>query len=438
MKKILSLVLALIMCLGLFSCMPNLKKYVIEYADEKISVDSEFIQSDEYALILDKLNSFSLNLIKSFSESNKPNTNYAISPVAVYMSLATACEMASGETRDEILASLDMTYDELKDCTKYIYALCNKEYKYTDSYGTEHISAHEELANSVWLSSDYTYKYENVYSLSTNYNCDVFSISFANGTAKKLINQYIEYKTHSVIKNDVEISKSEGLSIISVYHLKEIWNEFGRNLTQTLDGYDFTNEDGSTVYKQLLKGTYTGGVAYVTSTFTSFAIETEHGYKLYFMIPRGRHTLDDVFTDKNISRMINRSNSGFIDNTNQVLNYTRVLFPAFSVGFSGDVSENLINDFNISSLFDKETCNLSNIVFEDAWCEKLIHTAQVNVNARGIEGESIDLAQSDKIPPELPNYEKVYHDLTIDKAFDFVLVDESGMILYAGEINHFR
>ena len=438
MKKILSLVLALIMCLGLFSCMPNLKKYVIEYADKKISVDSEFIQSDDYALILDKLNSFSLDLIGSVSGSNNPNSNYAVSPVAVFMSLATACEMASGETRDEILASLGMTYDELKEYTKYIYALCNKEYKYIDSYGTEHISAHEELANSVWLSSDYTYKYENVYSLSKDYNCDVFSISFANGTAKKLINQYIEYKTHGIVKNDVEISKSEGLSVISVYHLKEIWNEFGRNLTQTLEGYNFTNEDGSTVYKQLLKGTYTGGVAYTTSLFTSFAIETEHGYKLYFMIPSSRYTLDDVFTEKNISRMIKRNNSGFIDNTNQVLNYTRVMFPAFSVGFNGDLSENLINDFNILSLFDKEACDLSNIVFEDAWLDKLIHTAQVNVNARGIEGESIDLAQSDKIPPQLPDYEKVYHDLIIDKAFGFVLVDEGGMILYAGEINNFR
>lgn len=438
MKKIICFILVLVICTGLFSCMPNLKKYVVKYGSEKVTLDDSYVESAEYLSLLLKLNSFSIGLTDSISNSNAGSSNYGISPVAVYMSLATACEMASGETREEILNALGMTYDEVKEYSKFVYALCNKEYTYTDTYGMEHVSAHEELASSLWISSEHIHKTECVHSLATNFNCDVFSIDYKKGTAEKLINQYIEYKTHSVIKKGVSISKNATLSLISVYHLKEIWNEFGKNLTQSLESYRFVNASGDAVDKQLLKSTYAGGKVYTTPSFTSFYIETEHGYRLYFMTPKNNLPLNTVFNSSNIAKMIENRDYGFIDDRNERINYTRILFPQFSIEFKGDVSQNLKEDFKIEALFDKENCNLSNIVHEDAYLDKLIHVAKINVDAKGIEGASINLAQSNKTPIALPNYEKVYHEFVITEAFGIVLVDANGMILYTGEVNSLK
>jgi serpin B len=351
------------------------------------------------------------------------------------MSLAVACECANGETRDEILDAIGVTYEELNTYTKYYYSLFNKAYTYIDTYGNEHVSAHEVLATSIWMNRGSKYNFSCINTLSKNYNCDSFTIGFADGTAEKVINQYIEYKTHNVILGDVSISSSADFSIISAYHLKEIWNEFGRNLSISFDDYVFTNSDKSTVLKQFMKSTYSEGVVQNMGEFITFYIVTEHGYTLHFMIPNVIYSIEDVFTPKNISKMISIKDYNFIDYGNKRLHYTRLLFPQISVSYSGDISKNLENDFEISSLFDSEKCDFSNMFFSDASCGSLIHTAKLSLDAKGIEGSAINLGESNKEEKDLPDYEKIYHEYEINQAFGFVLTDPDGLIIYVGEVN---
>ena len=435
MKRIISLTLAFVMCLGLFSCMPNLKKYVIEYAGEKASISEDILEDEGFKAFLDKINRFSVSLADSFSDSNDKNTNYCIAPSAIFMSLAVACECANGETRQEILDAIGITYEELVAYTKYYYSLFNKEYTYIDTYGNEHVSAHEVLATSIWMDKGAKYNFSCVNTLYKDYNCDVFAIEFNDGTAEKIINQYIEYKTHDIVSGDVRIHKDGDFSIISAYHLKEIWNEFGRNLTLSLESYSFTNADKSVSSIQFLKGTYAKGRVYNAGKFLTFYIETEHGYRLHFMIPNVIYSLEDVFTPTNINKMLSIDDYDFIDYGNETLHYTRLLFPKVSVSFSGDISENLEKDFKISSLFDAEECDLSNMFYSEVECNSFIHTAKLSLDAKGIEGSTINLGQSSQKEEDLPEFEKVYHEYEINQAFGFVLTDADGLIIYVGEVN---
>lgn len=435
MKKVVSLLIIVFMSVGLFSCMPNLQKFVIEFAAPKVEITEEVEQDAKFDAFLDKINEFSISVSASILSSAGANDNLCISPASIYMSLAVASECASGLTRQEILDAVGVSYDEMKEYTKYYYALFNKEYTYVDTYGAEHVSAHEQLATSLWIDSDQRYYKSCVDTLSKDYNCDVYSISFKNGTAKKLINQYIPYKMHNIVDGDADISSSADLSIISLYHLKEIWNEFGRKLTLSLENYSFVNADKSSVEKQLLKSGYASGRVYISLQYTAFCIETEHGYRLYFMIPNNSYTLNEVFTPKNIFKMFNRREYGFVDDVNEQLHYTRLLFPQMNVSFSGDISNNLKNDFNINSLFSEENCDLSGLLWTPAHCNSFIHKAKLSLDAKGIEGETIDLGQADVKDDDLPNYERVYHEYVIDRAFGFVLTDADGLILYTGQLN---
>ena len=129
-KRIISLLLAIIMCAGLFSCMPNLKKYVVGYADDKIKITDEIYEDGRFNAFLDKVNKLSLDFHQSISSTNAENNNLCLAPSAVYISLAVAAECSAGQTRQEILDALGLTYDELLEFTKYYYALFNKEYTY--------------------------------------------------------------------------------------------------------------------------------------------------------------------------------------------------------------------------------------------------------------------------------------------------------------------
>ena len=433
-KRIISLLLAIIMCAGLFSCMPNLKKYVVGYADEKIKITDEIYEDGRFNAFLDKVNKLSLDFHQSISGTNAENNNLCLAPSAVYISLAVAAECSEGETRQEILDALGLTYDELLEFTKYYYALFNKEYTYTDNYGNEFVSAHETLATSIWMDSNLRLNSSCVASLNKNFNCDVFAIDFNDGTGSKVINQYIGYKMHNIVSGDINLSRDTDFSIVSLYHLKEIWNDLGRNITLSLETYDFTNHDKSAVQKQLLKSTYSMGRAYNAGKYTTFYVETEHGYKLHFIVPGARYSLDQVFNADNIMREINRTNHGAVDDTNQKVYYTRVLFPQTVVEFSGDITENLQKDFGITSLFDEKECDFSGLSYSEAWCNNFIHKSKVTIDAKGIEGSNINFGLLDKNEPDYPEYEKVYLDYIVDKAFGFVVVDAEGLILYVGEL----
>ncbi len=435
-KRIISFLLVVLMCAGLFSCMPNLKKYVIMYADERAEISEEIAQSASFERFLDKMNKFAIDITMSVSDTTDGVSNFCIAPSSVVMSLAVAVEGSDGETRQEMLDALGVNYDTFKKYIKYYYSLYNRNYTYIDDYGVEQVSAHEILATSIWLDTDVKYNIECIDSLATEFNCDSFSISFGDGTGSKLINQYIEYKTHSVVPGNASISRDTDVSIVSLFHLKEVWNELGKSLTFTVGNEMFTNNDKSTVEKQLLKSSYMEGQIYNAGRYTSFHIETKHGYRLYFIVPNSIYTLDDVFTVQNINTILSRADDRFVDNVNKKLHYTRVIFPQIEISFSGDISENLKNDFNITSLFDKEACDLSNLAASDVYCNGFIHNTRMSIDMKGIEGATINQTQpSIKDDSEHPDYEKEYHEYLVNRAFGFVLTDADGLILYSGRVN---
>lgn len=435
MKRITALMLIVVLCMGLFSCMPNLRKYIAVDANDPIDFDPSTIEDENYNKFLRKINGLAMDLSYSISKTRENGENFVISPAAVYISLAAACESAKGETREQILSALGMTYEEVIEYTKYYYSLCNKEFTYIDTYKSERVSAHERLVSSVWINSSIEIDHDAAHSLGRNVFCSSYSINFSDKRANKIINQYVPYVSHNVLTDNVKIDNEADLAFIGVYHLKEIWNELGRSLTASLDEYTFTNADQTKVDKQLLKGTYEGGEVYSTNKYRSFYIKTDHGYRLHFIIPKKNFTLSDVFTPSIISKILSISDYGFINDITKTINYTRIIFPEIDIYFNEDISQSLKDDFNITDLFDSEKCDLSGLISGDAHLGSFVHLARMRLGTRGIEGESINMPESTKTPEKLPDYEVVYEDFVIDGAFGFVLTDPYGAILYIGELN---
>ena len=135
MKRIIALLIVAVMCITLVSCMPNLKKFAIRFANDKVAITEDVIKSEEYRAFSEKLESFSSKISADIYKKYGASNNFCISPVSIYMSLAVAAECSTGETRQEILDALGMSYEELNTYTKYFYAQHNGEYKYLDENG---------------------------------------------------------------------------------------------------------------------------------------------------------------------------------------------------------------------------------------------------------------------------------------------------------------
>ena len=435
MKKIISLILILTMCLAISSCAVNPENYSLALAAKAMEVKHSDAKQEGYEEFIDKLDAFAAKLTyEVYADSNK-QSNICISPVSVYMALALATECANGETRDEILNAVGVTYDEVKNFTKVLYGFSNREYYYTNMLNNKKILAFEELANSIWVDKNITLKEDGINNLANNFNCDLFSVNFKTSEGEKAINAYIKDKTHGIIDSDLDLSPETLITLINTFYLKEVWNEDGDELKFTDKAYDFKNADGSVKNTKLLQGYYFNGNIYEGEGYTSFYTRTDHGFDIKFILPTDGHTLDEVFTSENIYNINNLGDYGYIDEENKLLHHTRVFFPEYKASFDGDLAEILKNDFGINKLFDFEQCDFSNVSDEQLACDGVIHKCSIDVNDKGIEGAAVTVMPMAGAAGPLEGYEEVYHDYIVDRAFGFVITDSYGAVLFSGVVN---
>ena len=435
MKKIISLILVLTMCFAITSCAVNPENYSLALAAKAMEVKHSDAKQEGYEEFIDKLDAFAAKLTyEVYADSNK-QSNICISPVSVYMALALATECANGETRDEILNAVGVTYDEVKNFTKVLYGFSNREYYYTNMMNNKKILAFEELANSIWVDKNTTLKEDGINNLANNFNCDLFSVNFKTSEGEKAINAYIKEKTHGIIDSDIDLSPETLITLINTFYLKEVWNEDGDELKFTDKAYDFKNADGSVKNTKLLQGYYFAGNIYEGEGYTSFYTTTEHGFDIKFIVPTDGHTLDEIFTSENIYTINNLGDYGYIDEENKLLHHTRVFFPEYKASFDGDLAEILKNDFGITKLFDFEQCDFSNVSDEQLACDGVIHKCSIDVNDKGIEGAAVTVMPMCGAAGPLEGYEEVYHDYIVDRAFGFVITDSYGAVLFSGVVN---
>ena len=445
MKKVISIILVFVLCLSMSSCKTilnlfsknkddnyNYKSHTVATAAAKIEVSYSDHRREGYQEFLDKLDRFAAKLSHEVYSDAENSDNFVISPISVYMALALATECADGETRNEILNAVGVTYDEVKGFTKYLYAFSNRV-TYSDRT-KEQISSLEQLSNSIWADDGTKLKDSGINSLANDYNCDLFAVDYGSSEANDAINAYIREKTHGLIDGGVDLSPQTLITLINTFYLKDIWNPYGNNIPFTEQYYDFINANGNTTNTKLLRGYYNNGRAYEGNGYNSFYTKTSHGYNINFIVPTEGHSVDEVFTADNIYNVINIKNYGYVDDENRLFHHTRVFFPEYEASFDGDIADTLREDFKVEKLFSLGECDFSNITDQTVACDGVIHKCNLKVDKKGIEGAAVTYMPNATAagPGE---YEDAYHDFVVDRAFGFVITDSYGAVLFCGVIN---
>lgn len=436
MKRIISVCLIFTLVFSLFSCGASYGSFSVAEASAKREVTYTDYQQDGYEPFIDKLSAFSARLTDSVIDRyGEGDENIVVSPLSIYMALALAVECAEGETRDEILSAVGVSYEEVERFTSYLYAFSNRDFKYTNPLGTKKVLAFEELSNSLWADNGIVLRDAGVKKLADSYNCDLFKVNFGGGEARRAISSYIKDKTHGLCEGDVEFSPETIITLINTFYLKEVWNSDGDDLPMTSELYDFKCSDGEIERTKLLRGYYFGGKAYDGDGYTAFYTTTDHDFDIRFILPDEGVSLSDVFTAENIYTVTALDDWGRIDHENRMIHSTRALFPEYEAEFDEDIKQSL-KDLGIEKLFDDKSANLSGITDMPAYCSGVIHECSLEVTKRGIEGAAVTVMPlSGASGPPIDEYEKVYHDFVVDRAFGFVITDSYGAVLFSGVIN---
>lgn len=434
MKKIIMLISCLVLAVTLASC-DSSDKYKLRAASEPLKISSKDLDKDGLALFMDKLDLFSAKLTVSLYKNSDKNTNVCISPISIYMALAMAIECASGQTKEEMLNAVGVTYDDVLNFTNYLYSLCNKEYKIESFTGNEKIMGYQRLANSIWIDNNAKLNDDVLDVLANRYNTDSFHVPFydQNRKANKALSDYIKEKTNGLIDNDFDLPIETIFALVNTLCIKDVWNEEGNDLLFTQEKYDFKEYDGNIVSTKLLSGYYNLGRKVETESYTHFYTKTDHNMTIKFIVPKDGYTIDDVFTVETLNNINNLESYNEYDEVNMLEYHTRCYFPEFKASYNNDIKDVLIKDFGIKSLFD-DTCDFTKISEEVEYCSAVIHQTELKVDKTGIEGAAVTIIPA--CGAAGPMYTIVYEDYIVDKAFGYVVSNFNGVYLFSGVISN--
>ena len=392
----------------------------------------QYVWSKEYKDFANKVSKFSNNAAVAIGANSQGNT--AVSPLSVFMALSMAAESANGDTRQEILDAMGITYEELAANIKYLCYTCNQVFDRgsANSDGKNRIKS----VNSLWVQNGVQVKDAGVNSLTSNYFADLFNMDFEGSDVNKIIKSYISNETNGLLSPDLELTAETFLVLMNVVYLRDIWNKYGNDLPLTDQPYDFINYDRSTLSTQLLKGYYRGGKAVETETFRKFYTTTNAGLSMTFFVPKDGYTLDDIYT----SDVLNEPTPYVtVDTTsNPEVNYrfhTRCFFPEFEASFDDDIKDE-IQKMGVNKFFTRGGCDFSNLTDERVFCNQIRHITKLEVSRQGIEGAAVtvEMMQGSAGPGfEEKVWEDVYYDFPVDRNFAYIL-SKDGVPIFTGVV----
>ena len=358
------------------------------------------------------------------------NSNFAVAPVSVYMALSLAAQCADGNTRSEILSTLGITYNQLIDGFYDYYRSLFAEYKYDGK-----VIGTISLSNSIWIDNNLQAKQNCIEVLADKFTCYSYKTGFYedNEAANLAVREFVKDKTRGLIDQGFELSEETLFALINTLYIKDIWNRLGEDLSFTGKSYNFVNNDLTITNTKLLQGNYRGGRVYDGENYQTFFTATSNGNKIKFILPNDGYSVDDIFTADNLSEINAIKDYNSVDRNNKIIYNTRCLFPEFSAEYNNDIKE-LLNCMGINDLFSIYDCNYYTLTDESAYCSKVIHVAKLKVDKKGFEGAAVTILENDGTAAPGEEYEEVYQDFIIDRAFGFILSDRYDNTLFSGVV----
>ncbi len=370
-----------------------------------------FMWTQDFQDFTAKVNKFSNKMATSIGCESDGNTT--VSPLSIFMALSMSAECANGETREQLLDALGVSYEELSANIQQLCWTCNEVF----GDETDKTPNLIKSVNSLWIRDGVSTKDAGLKALTGNYYSDVMNMDFANSDVNSIVTSYIKNETCGFLSPDLQITPATALLLMNVVYLREVWDEFGEDLQFTPEKYDFVNYDNTKTPIKLLTGGYYRGRAYEGDKYRKFDTYTNSHLQLSFYVPTGDNTVDDIYNADVLD-----AETKYVYEDDENIYHTRCLFPEFKADFDGDI-KNVVESLGVSSFFNSAGCDFSNLTDDEVYCGMIKHVAKLEVAKSGIEGAAVtavmmvDAANMDPIEQK----KDVYEDFVVDRDFVFVL-----------------
>lgn len=439
MKKIFRSLIILGMIGAVSACSPannNLKqmKQLRKPADANGYVPYQELYNPDYLAFKAKMKTFAADLSETLIKQEfKEDGNVALSPISIELCLGLAVRGAGGTTRQELLNAIGIDYETFNT----YYATLFKELSFEKKNNANKVMAQLLPTNSIWIDNDVKLLDSGLDALRDDYYCYSYEADFndKNKESCAAIKEFTKEKTKGLIDLNLELSVNTLFVLLNTIYLKDVWNDFGDELSYASTDYKFTNRNGDVSNKRLLTGHYVEGRKMKSDSYSAFKTCTNNGFYIYFVRPNDGQDIKQIFTKETIEYVSNSKNYIYESEELREIYFTRSIFPEFKGESDIDLIKTFKEKYNVQTLFDVR-CDFTNLdEGNEVYCSNFRHVAKLDVNKKGIEGAAVTYMAMDAKAAGPGEYTEVYEDFLVDKEFGFILTYGDN-IIFSGITNN--
>ena len=366
----------------------------------------------------EKLNQSILNFSwNMFRESSSNEGNLMISPPSVYFALAMAANGANGETKTEMMKTLNVENIPIDDL--------NKGLNYWMDSTTKNRIAKFSIANSIWYKEGFKANKDFLQANADYYSADIHSLDFSKKSAPDTINNWVKNATNNKIDKIVDkISDDLVMYIINAIYFNGDWKyEFSANKTHkaTFNApygeieTDFMSRRGEMDYLE-----FNGATGVILPYL-------DEQFAFVGLLPKEGDTPRDLINNLTALDLLN-----LIKNKEET--DIELSIPKFESSYEDSLIDELSN-MGMKLPFDPDSADFSmmNESHEkDLSISEVKHKTYIRVDEKGTEAAAVTSieVETTSMPIELPQ-------LTFDRPFIYGIVDvTTGIPLFIGIVEN--
>ena len=336
-------------------------------------------------------------LLPRIMEKDTDNeSNMMISPLSLIYALAILLEAADGVTRCELETLFDNKYNEIEADLTSLMKDCSRS------------SSQLRVANCIYVDQDYLSDISSHYleMISDKYSADCISAAF--GDISKTVNDWVNKKTHGLIKRMLgDDDRLNTLALLNALTFEAKWFEPYED--EDIETDVFHNEDGTESKVSMLCSKESTFL--INSKVIGF-LKPYLEYEYYFagILPSRGYTVTRVMkemTSKEWKHLFEKSRRADV----------RVRIPEYMFQYEDDFSD-ILTEFGVTSAFNPSQADLRNMIpYGGAFLKKVVQKTYIEVNRKGTRASVVTgaIAAAGGSP-----YER--YEVYLDRPFIFAII----------------
>jgi serpin B len=366
--------------------------------------------------VVSSANEFAFDLFVPIITEKKGAENIMISPFSITSALSMTLNGAAGETFNAMKSGLrydGQTIEEINDA----YLKLMKDMVPVDP------RVIMEIANSVWVEKKFTPKQEFISALVKWYLAEVKGIDVTDPGAVKMINNWIEDKTHDKIQDMISsLPDNLAMLLVNAVYFKGKWrHQFDKGDTHDLPFY--VSPDAPAQVPMM----YQKEKFAVAGTETATLVELPYGqgnYSMVVMLPDEGVSLQEA-----VMTLTPANWAEWMENLSYGTTEAELYMPRFKYEYKRNLNDDLAS-LGMGIAFDPDNADFSNISDLQLYITDVLHQTFIETNEEGTEAAAatVVIIGTTSMPPQTTV-------INVDRPFlYFIRETTTGTIVFMGQV----